>query len=221
MAPEIPQEDIDKLLSAITPRNNKQKPLIEHPVSPDILTINEDLQGELIHDGTVIIRGRAFPGSRIEVTGNITVTGGVTGGEIIAGQGIITPFFEMSSVICQGDLLVTSHLLNCTVCCGGGIYCSAGSTIRGGNYSAYYTIQADYIGHPFEINTKLELIKSNSNLTNSFNPELKGDPYLYNLVALKKVWPETIMGIYGHFYSPVEKIDGPFIVDSSMIGGLY
>ena len=222
---EIPQKDIDALLAALQPAPEKQQPLKALPSESgevrdgERLTIDNDFGGRLIYNGHVTMRGRLLPGSRVETSGCLSVAGGITGAVIHAGLGVTTPFIEMSTVVAEDDLLITSHILSSEIICAGGIYCSAGSRITGGICSAYYTVQADVFGDTMGALTDIKLVKSHPRLKKAFDPGTRGDPYIHKIVAMQKVWDGTLLAIREYSYFLRKSLDGPFVLDISMLGG--
>ena len=185
----------------------------------DFLTVEEDLSGELVHNGSVIIRGRILPGSKIRVSGYLNAIGGMLGADVYCGQGLSTPFIEMSSVISQDDILVTSHILSSRVKCGGGIYCSSGSFIRGGRCLAFNTIQADVFGDSFGAVTDLKLVKSDPQISTVWNPMAKSDPHIMKMVALKKLWQGVQLTLYDRTVHSAKDYEGPVFLKSPGEGG--
>ncbi len=209
MAKELSQDEINRLLSAIPP--SSPAPGSAH-TKPDSLVIEEDISGRLEHLGQVHIKGRVLPGSRIRVRGILTVSRGITGGEIHCSGDLYTPFIEMSRVVCLGDILVTSHILNGRIRCAGGVYCSRHSVICGGSCRAYYTVQADVLGDSFGSRTEIQLIKSDPELKRPWRPPEKGDPHMLKIVALKKLWRDTLITLYDRSVCPDRDYDGPVVL---------
>jgi Flagellar Assembly Protein A beta solenoid domain len=215
----LSEDEISQLIGALGPSKTQEE--AAEPPDNNTLTITNNLDTTVKHDGDVLIEGMMLPGSRIEASGYITVTGGIIGAVIISAIGVSTPFAEMSRIISEGDLMATSHLLNCEVHCGEGIYCASntGSIIRGGKYHAYETIQADIFGSPLEVQTELRLVKSDPLLKTIFKLKESGDVYYRKIAATQKVYPNTNFAIYDYFYSNRKMMDEPFILDISMLGG--
>ncbi len=132
----------------------------------DQLKVKGDFAGELCHEGNIVIEGRLLSGSRIETSGELVVYGGISGSNLIAGKNILAPFIESSRIKCFDDVVVTSIILNSTIVCAGGIYCSpdTGSCISGGECKSLSTIQVDYIGSSLGLNTRAEILNSSDEL---------------------------------------------------------
>jgi uncharacterized protein (DUF342 family) len=223
VAKEFSQDEINRLLSAITPPPHAPKesaPSRERGIrKSEDLIIEEDVSGSLDHDGQVHIKGRVLPGSRIRVTGILTVSRGITGGEIQCGGDLYSPFIEMSRIVCGKDILVTSHILNSRVRCAGGVYCSKGSVICGGSCRAFYTIQADVMGDRFGSRTEVQLIKSDPELKIPWRSPGREDPYMLKIVALKKLWKDTLLTLYDRSVYPDRDYDGPVFLDARKEAG--
>lgn len=206
-------EEIKKLLLAFSANDDS-----EENTESNCFTIPNNISGELNYKGSVIIEGRVLPGSVINISGSLIVKKGISGAIINTGEDVKTPYIEMSRIISEGDLLVTSYLLSCNVLCSGNIFCSSGSVINGGFYSAFYSIQADFLGSSMGSETNLNLIRSHSSLNKDFNPVDIADKYLHQIVALQKVWKGTEIDIYGDTYSFRGNKEGITIIGNSKVG---
>lgn len=215
----LSENEISQLIGALGPSNTQEE--ASEPPDNNTLTIKSNLDTTVKHDGNVLVEGMLLPGCKIEASGHSTVTGGIIGAVVISTLGVDTPFAEMSVIISEGDLMATSHLLNCEVHCGEGIYCASGtgSIIRGGLYMAYETIQADIFGSPLEVSSKLKLVKSDPLLKTIFKLKESGDVYYQKIAATQKVYPNTDFAIYDYFYSNRKMMAEPFILDIGMMGG--
>lgn len=209
-------EEIKELLAAINVKSNSNQEL-ENDGS-DFITVSNNISGELNYNGSVLVEGKILPGSVINISGFLIAQGGISGATINTGRDVKAPYIEMSKIISQGDLLITSYLLGCYVLCAGSIYCSSGSVIKGGTYSAFYSIQADFFGDPLESKTELYLIRNHSELIKTFKPDDNGDKYLYKIVALQKIWKGTEINVYGDAFSFRGNKDGLTIIENTFYG---
>lgn len=142
----------------------------------NVLDINDDVTpatGYIEFEGDVIIHGNVLAGSRINVGGNLSITGAVenvfihAGGDIDikagmqgGGEGRIecdgniwAKFFEQSSLYAKGDIH-TNSLLNCDVVCEGSLFVSGRhGIIVGGATAAQGNIEATVLGNMAEVKT--------------------------------------------------------------------
>lgn len=144
------------------------------------LTINHDLDisiGNINFDGNVEIMGNIIPNMMIHATGTVKVNGYVESASIYAGQDVVlskgiqgggisyiqaggnvyAPFFESTTIKCEGSLNA-NHILNCEVIANDSVILSGKrGLILGGTTRALRYIDATTSGNKAELPTKLVL----------------------------------------------------------------
>ena len=144
------------------------------------LTINHDLDisiGNINFDGNVEIMGNIIPNMMIHATGTVKVNGYVESASIYAGQDVVlskgiqgggvsyieaggnvfAPFFESTTIKCEGSLNA-NHILNCDVTANDSVILSGKrGLILGGTTRALRYIDATTSGNKAELPTKLVL----------------------------------------------------------------
>lgn len=144
------------------------------------LTINHDLDisiGNINFDGNVEIMGNIIPNMMIHATGTVKVNGYVESASIYAGQDVVlskgiqgggvsyiqaggdvfAPFFESTTIKCEGSLNA-NHILNCDVTANDSVLLSGKrGLILGGTTKALRYIDATTSGNKAELPTKLIL----------------------------------------------------------------
>lgn len=144
------------------------------------LTINHDLDisiGNINFDGNVEIMGNIIPNMMIHATGTVKVNGYVESASIYAGQDVVlskgiqgggisyiqaggnvyAPFFESTTIKCEGSLNA-NHILNCDVTANDSVILSGKrGLILGGTTRALRYIDATTAGNKAELPTKLIL----------------------------------------------------------------
>jgi hypothetical protein len=146
-----------------------------------ILEINGDVDltsGDINFPGNVIIYGnvndtfKVYSGANVEIKGNIGKADVVAEGNIVVRQGIQGK--DMAKIVCAGDLyakfieranvraegyvVVTETILHSNIYCKKKVICAGGkrSQIAGGKVSAFYEINAKYLGAEAYTETILE-----------------------------------------------------------------
>ena len=144
------------------------------------LSINSDLDisvGNINFDGNVEIMGNIIPNMVVRATGYVKVNGyvesasiyagddvvlakGIQGGGISyieAGGDVLAPFFESTTIKCNGSLR-SNHILNCDVTANDSVLLSGKrGLILGGTTRALRYIDATTVGNKAELPTKLIL----------------------------------------------------------------
>lgn len=144
------------------------------------LSINKDLDisvGNINFDGNVEIMGNIIPNMVVRASGYVKVNGyvesasiyagddvvlakGIQGGGISyieAGGDVLAPFFESTTIKCNGSLR-SNHILNCDVTANDSVFLSGKrGLILGGTTRALRCIDATTVGNKAELPTKLIL----------------------------------------------------------------
>lgn len=144
------------------------------------LSINKDLDlsvGNINFEGNVEISGNVIPNMVIRATGYVKVNGYVeaasiyAGGDVVLAKGIqgggvsyiesggdvFAPFFESTTIKCEGSLNA-NHILNCDITSMDSVLLSGKrGLILGGTTRALCCIDANTVGNKAELPTKLIL----------------------------------------------------------------
>ncbi len=174
-----------------------------------ILEINGDVDltsGDINFPGNVIIYGnvndtfKVYSGANVEIKGNIGKSDVVAEGNIVVRQGIQGK--DMAKIVCAGDLyakfieraniraegyvVVSEVILHSNIYCKKKVICAGGkkSQIAGGKVSAFYEINAKYLGVEAYTETVLEAGVDQ-------DAETKIDQMHKRKEELQKEWPET------------------------------
>jgi len=146
-----------------------------------VLEINGDVDltsGDINFPGNVIIYGnindtfKVYSGANVEVKGNIGKADVVAEGNIVVRQGIqgkdvakivcagdlYAKFVERANVRAEGFIVVTETILHSNIYCKKKVICAGGkrSQIAGGKITAFYEINAKYLGAEAYTETVLE-----------------------------------------------------------------
>ena len=162
-------------------KNNKEL------IVSNVLEIKSDVDlttGDVEFNGDVVVHGSVISGSRIKVTGNLTIMGNVEGAHIIAdgditlssgmqggGRGCVEckgdvygKFFEQAKLRVGGTLHAAS-MMNCDCECEGSMYVTGRHGILvGGRTSCQGDVEATIIGNLAEAKTFLNIGVTDQNI---------------------------------------------------------
>ncbi|MFB6466665.1 DUF342 domain-containing protein [Cytobacillus sp. Hz8] len=122
------------------------------------VTISGDVPSgyEIIAGGDILIQG-TVEGAILEAGGNITVKGGITGGnrgKVVANGDIQAAYLNQANVKAKQNIIIDSSILNSHVQATGSIFCHNGRII-GGQLSAGEEVRAKEIGNRLFAKTDL------------------------------------------------------------------
>ncbi len=162
-------------------KNNKEL------IVSNVLEIKGDVDlttGDVEFNGDVVVHGSVISGSKIKVTGNLTINGNVEGAHIIAdgditlssgmqggGHGIVEArgdvygkFFEQTKLRVGGSLHAAS-MMNCDCVCEGSMFVTGRHGILvGGQTSCQGDVEATIIGNLAEVKTYLNIGVTDENI---------------------------------------------------------
>ena len=154
----------------------------------NVLEIKSDVDlttGDVEFNGDVIVHGNVVSGSRINVTGSVSIMGNVEGVTIISGGDITLKlgmqgggrgnikcggdlygkFFEQVNIEVNGDIHASS-MMNCNVNCNGSMFITGKHGILvGGTISCQGNIEATIIGNLAEVKTYINVGITDQNIT--------------------------------------------------------